>query len=250
MSDWLWEGIDVSWCQTRVDWQKVAKAGIRFVMIRAGFCYNDGTLKEDKMLRSHVQGAQAAGLEVGFYLYSYALTPQAARTAAQQTAALVAPYKPTFPVAFDLEDPSLERLGRDTLTQTAAAFCQEMEQQGFYAMIYANKDWLTRLLDTQALAAHDVWLAQWASQPSWDGSFGLWQYAGSQGRVDGVSGPCDRDRCRRDYPAIIRSAGLNGWTASQPEPEPEPEEPDWQARCQALQQKLDAIQAIVQQPLP
>lgn len=249
MSDWLWEGIDVSWCQTQVDWKRVAASGIRFAMIRAGFCYNDGSLKEDKMLRSHVQGAKAAGLEVGFYLYSYALTPQAARTAARQMAQLVAPYKPTFPIAFDLEDPSLERLGRDTLTQTAAAFCQEMEQAGFYAMIYANKDWLTRLLDARALASYDIWLAQWASQPSWNGSFGLWQYAGSQGRVDGVNGPCDRDRCRRDYPSIIRAAGLNGWTAAPPEPEPKPEEPDWQARCQALQKKLDAIQAILDQPL-
>lgn len=203
------QGIDVSFCQTTVDWQKVKAAGIRFVMVRAGFCYNDGSLKVDNLFQKHMKGAADAGLDMGVYLYSYAASGAAAKRAAQETLKLIQPYKLTYPVAFDIEDPSIVKCGRQVLTDTCDAFCAEVERQGYYAMIYANKDWMLNKLDAAKLNRYDLWLAQWASKPTYSGNFGIWQYVGDAGRVDGVKGPCDRNIAYKDYPAIIKKAGLN-----------------------------------------
>ena len=77
-------GIDVSYCQTKVDWNKVKAAGIDFALIRVGYCYNNGALKIDNMFKSHMAGATAAGIDVGVYLYSYATSTTAAKKAAQE----------------------------------------------------------------------------------------------------------------------------------------------------------------------
>ncbi|MGL5513619.1 MAG: GH25 family lysozyme, partial [Sporomusa sp.] len=92
-----YKGVDVSYSQSKSDWAKVKAAGIDFAIIRAGYCYNNGNLKEDTMFKTHIQGAIAAGLDVGVYLFSYALTAEAAKVAAQELLELIAPYKLTMP---------------------------------------------------------------------------------------------------------------------------------------------------------
>ena len=92
-------GIDVASWQSNVDWPKVKAAGIDFAMIRVGWCYNNGALKEDTRYRSHISGALAAGLAVGVYLYSYATTAEAARRAAKEVIEAVKPYKLSYPIA-------------------------------------------------------------------------------------------------------------------------------------------------------
>ena len=81
---------------------------------------------------------------------------------------------------------------------------------GYYAMLYANKYWLTGLLDMSRLSNYDVWLAQWSSAPTYSGNYGMWQYSAS-GSVPGISGAVDLDYAYQDYPSIIKNAGLNGW---------------------------------------
>ena len=96
-------GIDVASWQPNVDWPRVKAAGIDFAMIRVGWCYNSGALKVDKLFQSHMEGALAAGLDVGVYLYSYATTAQAARRAAKEVVEAVKPYKLSYAISFDIE---------------------------------------------------------------------------------------------------------------------------------------------------
>ena len=96
-------GIDVSYGQTRVDWNKVKASGVQFAIVRVGYCYNDGGLHIDKMFKSHMEGAARAGIPVGVYLYSYAASISAAKRAAREVLQAVKPYKLTYPIAFDIE---------------------------------------------------------------------------------------------------------------------------------------------------
>lgn len=201
-------GIDVSYAQTSVDWPKVKAAGIDFAMIRVGWCYNSGALKVDKLFQSHMEGALAAGLDVGVYLYSYATTAQAARRAAKEVVEAVKPYKLSYPIAFDIEYESIYTGGsKQVNTDICKAFLDEVEAAGYYAMLYCSKDFLDSYLLPDQLTAYDKWIAQYASACTSKHAHGIWQYTGS-GEVDGVTGSVDRDVAYKDYPAII--AKLNG----------------------------------------
>ena len=124
-----------SW-QPNVDWPRVKAAGIDFAMIRVGWCYNNGALKEDTCYRSHISGALAAGLAVGVYLYSYATTAEAARRAAKEVIEAVKPYKLSYPIAFDIEYESIYTGGsKQVNTDICKAFLGGIEAAGYYAML-------------------------------------------------------------------------------------------------------------------
>lgn len=202
-------GIDVSYCQTKVDWQKVKEEGIRFAMVRVGYCMNDGALKVDRMFRSHMEGAVAAGLDVGVYLYSYATSPSAAKKAAQQVMKAVEPYCLTYPIALDMEYEDIYTKGtKANNTNISAAFLQEIEKGGYYAMLYCSKDFLDSYLLPERLTAFDKWIAQYNSKCTSKHAHGIWQYSGS-GKVRGVAEKVDLDVAYKDYPRIIRRAKLN-----------------------------------------
>lgn len=202
-------GIDVSYCQTKVDWQKVKEEGIRFAMVRVGYCMNDGALKVDRMFRSHIEGAAAAGLDVGVYLYSYATSPSAAKKAAQQVMKAVGPYRLTYPIALDMEYEDIYTKGtKANNTNISAAFLQEIEKGGYYAMLYCSKDFLDSYLLPERLTAFDKWIAQYNSKCTSKHAHGIWQYSGS-GNIKGVAEKVDLDVAYKDYPRIIRRAKLN-----------------------------------------
>lgn len=202
-------GIDVSYCQTKVDWQKVKEEGIRFAMVRVGYCMNDGSLKVDRMFKSHIEGAIDAGLAVGVYLYSYATSPSAAKKAAQQVLKAVEPYRLTYPIALDMEyDDEYIKNSKENNTAVATAFLQEVEKGGYYAMLYCSKDFLDSYLLPERLTAFDKWIAQYNSKCTSKHAYGIWQYSGS-GKVRGVSEKVDLDVAYKDYPRIIRRAKLN-----------------------------------------
>ena len=197
------QGIDVSKWQPQIDWQKVKADGIDFAIIRVGFCYNNGALKLDSAFMQHIKGALAAGLDVGVYLYSYATTAQAARRAAQEVVKAVKPYKLTYPIAFDIEYESIYTGGsKQVNTEICKAFLEEVEQAGYYAMLYCSKDFLDSYLYPAQLTAYDKWIAQYAGKCTCKHPYGIWQYTGT-GRVNGIVGDVDRDIAYKDYPSII-----------------------------------------------
>lgn len=210
------KGIDVSKWQGEIDWPKVKAAGINFAMIRIGTGGTNGSCNLDPIFKTNVEGALAAGVDVGCYIYSYAQSITAAKKEAEFAVKQAEQYKGRilYPIAFDIEDASQTALGKSTLTAMTGAACSAIEAAGWYASIYCNKNWATNYLDMTALAKYDLWLAQWAEAPTYTGhTFNMWQYS-SRGRVPGISGNVDLDIAYMDFPAVIKGKGLNGYSTA------------------------------------
>lgn len=211
-------GIDVSKYQSQVDWKKVKAAGKSFAFVRLGWAGWEGQLNMDNMAHNHIKAAKAAGLNVGVYVYSYCQTAAAAKFAAQKTIEEIKAYDVLeYPVVFDIEDTSdsgtpYQKLGKSLSTYIADAFLSEIEQAGYYSMLYTYKSFAENCLDMAALGKYDFWVAQYANACTYAGKYGIWQYAGDSGHCDGVTGACDLNVAYRDYASIISESGLNGYT--------------------------------------
>lgn len=202
-------GIDVSTFQGIINWSQVKADGVRFAMIRSGYGWEDPERQTDVRFHDNMEGTRQAGIPAGAYHYSYATNREQAEKEAEFFLKVIQGYTFEYPVALDLEDASQRSLSRDTLTDIAYTFLNRVEEAGYYVMLYTNLDWLVNRLDMDRLSRFDVWLAQWNSEPTYSGDFGVWQYT-SNGQVAGISTPVDRDVSYRDYPSLIRAAGLNG----------------------------------------
>ena len=213
------KGIDVSKYQGQIDWPAVRAGGVEFAMVRAG--YGMYAHQKDPYFDQNVQGAQAAGVQVGAYHYSYAQSVEDARREAELFLSWIAPYSLDYPVAFDIEDGSQEGLSSETLTQIVETFCGIVEAAGYYTMVYANKYWLQHKLIYDRIKRWDIWLAHYAAVTDYDKEHGIWQCS-SREQIAGISGNCDLDWSYRDYPALIREQGLNGFAPEQPAPEESP----------------------------
>lgn len=203
------KGIDVSKWQGSIDWDKVKKAGIQFAMIRDGYGKKAPNQVDGYFVRN-MKGAKSVGIPVGVYHYSYAKSPDDARKEAEFCLENIKGYTLEYPVAFDIEDPSLASLGKGVLTEICKAFCSKIESAGYYCMIYANSTWLNDRLNSQELLSkYDLWFAHYnQSQPS--RNCGIFQYSRT-GRVDGINGDVDLNYAYKDYPSIIKSRRLNGF---------------------------------------
>lgn len=208
-------GIDVSYAQSTVDWQAVKADGVEFAMLRAGFGWENKAQQTDAQFYANVKGAKAAGVPIGCYHYSYATTVEEAQKEAAFLLDIIKGYAFEYPVVFDIEDKCQRDLDKKLLTDIAIAFCKAMEKAGYYTAVYSNLDWIHNRLDMSRLARYDLWLAQYNENPTYTGKFGIWQCA-SDGKVTGINGNVDRDIAYKDYPAIIKAAGLNGYTKSTP----------------------------------
>lgn len=208
-------GIDISKYQGTINWPKVKAAGKDFAFIRLGWCGYDGSIIAngglDSMYHANMQQAIAAGLNVGVYVYSYAKTAAAARVAARETLDLVKQYQLTYPIAFDIEDKMNTSMSKSENTAITKSFLMEIEQSGYYGIIYTFKSFAEANMNMSELSMYDMWIAQWASQCTYSGNYGIWQYVGDAGKCDGVLTACDLNISYRDYADIIKTAGLNGF---------------------------------------
>lgn len=204
------KGIDISTWQGNVDFKKVKEAGIDFVIIRTGY----GSSGKDNKLDANVKGCEAVGLPYGFYHYSYARNSQEAKTEVQNLLNLIKGYKPTYPVYIDMEDADGYKKKFNVSYANCINICEieclALEEAGYYAGIYANLDWLNNKINSSKLDRFDKWVAQWATKCTYAGSYGVWQYT-SDGKVNGISGRVDMNECFKDYPTLIKNAGLNGF---------------------------------------
>lgn len=208
-----YKGIDVSEHNGEIDWKKVKAAGVQFAIIRAGYGRYDK--QKDEQFEANYKGATAAGIPVGAYHYSYATTAEQAKQEAEVFLGWIKGKNLTYPVAFDIEDKKQANLGVSVISDIIRAFCEMVEAAGYYVVVYANKDWLTNRIDADCKSRYDIWLAQWTSEPTYTGSYGLWQYT-SDGAVDGIAGRVDMNIAYKDYPSIIAGMGSSDTTASAP----------------------------------
>ena len=197
-------GVDVSSHQEEIDWETVKAAGVEFAMIRAGFRgYGSGELVADPWFDRNVKGAQAAGIDVGVYFYSQALTPEEAVEEAQMTLALIGDYDITYPVVYDWETVSGEaartdNMSIDALTACCKAFCETIREAGFTPMLYQNMRTSLLKLERAELTEYDFWLAEYHDEPLYYYDYQIWQYA-SDGRVPGITGEVDVNIAFTDY---------------------------------------------------
>jgi GH25 family lysozyme M1 (1,4-beta-N-acetylmuramidase) len=203
------KGIDVSKYQSSVDFAKVKSAGYDFVIIRAG--YGKSTSQKDPMFDTHYKNATAAGLGVGAYWYSYASSEDDAKAEAAACIEVIKGKKFSYPIYFDLEEKTQFAKGKTFCTSIINAFCTKLENEGYFAGLYMSRSPLQQYVSSETASRYALWIAEYNSKCGYSGDYGMWQYT-SSGTVSGISGSVDCDYCYTDYPTLIKSAGLNGYT--------------------------------------
>lgn len=216
-SDIFGFGIDVSSWQGVVDWKAVAADGISFVILRAGTTYGKDTMFEENYL-----GAKAAGLHIGSYFYSYALTDAEAEQDARAFLEYLGDKTFDMPVYLDLETEEQLQLSSERLVQLALHFQNVLDGTGLLCGVYSSASWFETKLDNARLGGREcLWVAKWTSSgtlsQNMSEQFGLYQYSDA-GRVAGIETDVDLDVCYIDYPALLSEPWTGGEKDSLPMP--------------------------------
>lgn len=189
-------GIDVSYYQGEIDWEKVKASGIEFAIIRLGYRgYGaEGKLMEDKMAYENLEGALDAGLKVGVYFFSQATNVEEALEEADYVLERIEKYELTMPVIYDWEFVSDEartaKMDPRTLTDCYLAFCGKVEEAGYTPMVYFNTHMSRTMLYLTELEQYPFWLALYSDRMTFPYRIEMWQYTDS-GRVPGIEGNVD-----------------------------------------------------------
>lgn len=201
-------GIDISSHNTVTDWNALREDGIDFVMLRTGYRgYGVGTgkLTKDTKFREYYRAAKDAGLLVGAYFFSQAVSEEEAVEEAILTAQQLEGCELDFPVAFDWElifhdseGARTDNVPVDVLTDCVLAFCQNIESFGYRAMVYQNKRTALFKFDLPRLDGIPFWLAEYGDGPTYLYAYDMWQYS-CAGTVAGISGNVDLNLCFKDY---------------------------------------------------
>lgn len=191
-------GIDVSEFQGEdIDWNQVKESGIEFVIIRLGYrAYGEsGELVQDAMFQQNIQGALDAGLDVGVYFFSQAVSAGEAVEEAEFVVDLLYPYDISGPVVYDTEEIKWDTARTDVntgqeFTNFCKVFCDAVKSEGYDPMIYSNMKWMAFTLDMEQLKDYDFWYADYHEIPQCPYDYKIWQYSES-GTVPGINAKVD-----------------------------------------------------------
>lgn len=199
----IYNGIDVSKYNGDINWDKAKKDGVDFVIVRVGYrgYGKSGTLCTDPNYKANIEGALAAGIKVGVYYFTEALTTDEAREEAKFCISKIKDYNITLPVAIDYEYPTdgknpIGRMYNAKLTKAEAtanvkAFCAAVKKAGYTPLVYANKSDLSSLINGKTIGnTYKVWLANYTTKTTYANSYEYWQYT-SSGKVNGITGKVD-----------------------------------------------------------
>ena len=200
-------GVDVSAFQETVDWAAVKNDGIDFVMLRVGYrgYGSEGKLGTDDMFLENYHDAVAAGLDVGVYFFSQAIDPTEAKEEARFVLEQIKDLDITYPVAYDWEAIDYATARTDGMTteeisDCAVAFCDEISQHGYRALVYFNRELGYFNYNLSKLQNYHFWLAEYLSTPTFVYDFKIWQYT-TEGRVEGIDGNVDLNISVYDFAA-------------------------------------------------
>ena len=191
-------GIDVSSHQGDIDWEAVAADGVEFVFVRALYRgYGTGKLVVDEKCIENIEGAQAAGLDVGVYVFSQAITIDEIHEEATTVLNLLEGYTLQLPIVFDVEKVSDSQARTNVLTvkdrtDFTIEFLNIIKEAGYEPMFYHNTEMGAMLLDLTQLTDYPKWFAGYNKEFYWPYEYNLWQYSES-GRVNGIQGNVDMD---------------------------------------------------------
>ena len=177
------------------DWNAVRDAGVEFVILRAGYRgYSSGQLNIDEKAAEHYAGAKAAGLKVGVYFFSQAVTAAEAEAEACLTLNIIKDWQLDMPVVYDWEYVSDEARTADVtgeeLTAITMAFCDVVEEAGYVPMVYFNQNQSFDLLQLEVLTDYGFWLTMYSDRMTYPYKLDMWQYT-CEGAVPGIEGNVD-----------------------------------------------------------
>lgn len=211
--------IDISAHQGVVDFEKV-KGHVDGIMLRAGYGKNN----IDKQFVRNVTECNRLGIPCGAYWFSYAYTVEMAKNEANYFLNAVKPYTMELPLAFDYEYDSYNYGKKQGANITATlvknmtnAFCQEIEGNGYWCMLYSNGDYINTYFGSLAGDRYDLWYAAWPKSVDVNKpprACGIWQWGSSS--VPGISGKVDTDEAYRDYATYLRQHGFNHLVPNKP----------------------------------
>ena len=184
---------------------RIAKeAGVDFVMLRVGARgYGSGQIVLDDYFVDNIKRATDAGLQIGVYFTSQAITEEEAVEESNIVLENIKDYKITYPVAFDMsfvdnDTTRIETVSRADKTKITKAFLDTIEAAGYKPLLYGDKEWLIKEIDLSKLSAYDVWLSQMEDVPDYPYRFTMWQYANDV-TIDGIAGYANMNISFIDY---------------------------------------------------
>lgn len=222
------KGVDISYANGNIDLAKVKAAGYEFVMIRCGYG-DDIAYQDDTYFAQNVEKAEKLGMPWGTYLFSYACSSSQARNEVAHVKRLLEAqakkgYKPTMPVALDIEPTSYVKnnggWNASNINNVTTIWLDEVAKLGYYPMVYTGYSELDGFMSKHVTDDFDCWFAQWHTSPSAYKykRLGIWQYGGETNYIDGPTisgvGTIDKNKCYKDYPTIIKDGGYNGFKKS------------------------------------
>lgn len=198
-------GIDLSEYQGDIDYEAVKNAGVEFVMLRIGgqFYGDKGGLYEDGSFDTNYEKAKAAGLKVGAYFFSQAISAEDAAKEANFTIEKLGDRSLDYPIGFDWEniqeeEARTDNITGDQLTDIAESFCDTVTNAGYKAIVYSNTSQMLIMYDFETMKDYDFWLADYREFPTMYYKFDMWQYT-KEGKIDGVEGTVDMNISFTDF---------------------------------------------------
>ncbi len=212
--DWL--VIDVSYSQSPddLDWIQLKNEGVKGVIIRIGGrgSANGRKIYSDELFLEHYNDAKAAGMHIGVYFFSYALTKAEAIEEAQYTLDVleINNCQLDLPVYIDMEDYGSDKshlnAGKAVCSEVLDEFCKTVEEAGYTAGIYCSRSFAETHVEPSVFEGRSTWIAEWDTDVCcYNGNVDMWQYT-ENGKLKGASNKdIDMNRLYVDYPSKIRT---------------------------------------------
>ena len=184
-----YKGIDVSHFQGNID----------FAILRLGWIGNNNNHTLDTKFETYYNACKSTGIPIGIYVYNYCNSEDTVKSGAEWTVNQLKDKGIDLPIYIDMEDRSIENLGKDKLTSICIAFNTVIENAGYWAGVYANLNWYTNYLNKDTIKArYTTWVAHYGiSQDRYVGQYDMLQYSDT-GKISGISGNVDMDIMYRD----------------------------------------------------
>ena len=197
-------GIDINEYNDEVNFPGLKEEGIDFVMLRAGVRgYESGSILQDKALADNLVKAKEAGIRIGLYFSSQAITREEAVEEAEFCLNFAREAALTYPIAYVLEDTQgtssrAQNLRKDERTNNAAAFCEAIRTAGFVPMIYGDKFFLLKQIDLARLSDYEIWYSDASDLPDYPYQYSMWQYS-QTASLKNAKGVLDLNICFVNY---------------------------------------------------
>ena len=208
-------GIDISHHQGNFDVKNAKNQGVKFVIIRAGYTGSlIRSLAIDSKYERNYKLCKELKMPIGVYWYSRATTYDLGMKEAKYLYEKCLIGKQfEYPIYIDVEDTKYQaKASKKEVTEAIKGFCDFLEKKGYYVGIYGSDiSTFKQMINIDELKKYDKWVARYGSKPVYVKNYGMWQFSSTNGKIKGASNNLDLDYAYKDYPSIIKKAGLNGY---------------------------------------